>query len=258
MRLQYDLKEPDFTVGNIDIVNVSRPKNYKHSYRNGRTKHGFIYTVNGAMRDDFLTGEPQSITAKESELVFIPKGTAYYGTYLEDDTEIKIVQFDLEKGRLPEYLSHPVKLSVPGAGELIEAFFSRYDGNSAGHPFFFLSCLYDLLWRIDGSYNKIPSKFKKLTPALHRMATSPEQAEPIALYADICGISEVTFRRLFREYTGRSPIEYRNDVRLDKARSLLQSGEYNVSEAAELCGFSNLSFFIRLYKKKYGHTPKKE
>ena len=45
---------------------------------------------------------------------------------------------------------------------------------------------------------------------------------------------------------------------LNSARSKLQSGEYNVSEAASLCGFTNLSFFIRLYKKKFGHTPKQE
>jgi len=71
-------------------------------------------------------------------------------------------------------------------------------------------------------------------------------------------MSEVNFRRLFREYRNQSPIEYRNELRLQNAQIKLQSGEYNVSETAQLCGFSNLSFFIRLYKKKYGHTPKQE
>ena len=52
-----------------------------------------------------------------------------------------------------------------------------------------------------------------------------------------------------------SPIEDRNHVRLNMARAKLQSGEYNVFEAAQAVGFSNLSFFIRLYKKKFGHTP---
>ena len=71
-------------------------------------------------------------------------------------------------------------------------------------------------------------------------------------------MSEVNFRRLFREYVGCSPIDYRNELRLRHARNKLQSGEYNVSEAAYESGFSNLSFFIRLYKKQYGHTPKQE
>ena len=70
-------------------------------------------------------------------------------------------------------------------------------------------------------------------------------------------MSEVNFRRMFKEYTGRSPIEYRNDIRLSRARAMLLSREFNVAETAEICGFSNLSFFIRLYKKRFGHTPKK-
>jgi AraC-like DNA-binding protein len=68
----------------------------------------------------------------------------------------------------------------------------------------------------------------------------------------------VNFRRLFRDYTGKTPVEYRNDIRLENAAVLLGSGEYTVSEAAESCGFSNLSFFTRLYKRRYGHTPKNE
>ena len=79
----------------------------------------------------------------------------------------------------------------------------------------------------------------------------------MSYYAELCNISEMNFKSLFKEYTGMSPIEYRNDIRLTNARNKLQSGEYNVS-AAEMCGFSNFSFFIRLYKKKYGYTPKKE
>lgn len=48
------------------------------------------------------------------------------------------------------------------------------------------------------------------------------------------------------------------DLRLSRAQAILQSKELNVAETAEACGFSNLSFFIRLYKKHFGHTPKKE
>ncbi len=76
-------------------------------------------------------------------------------------------------------------------------------------------------------------------------------------YAKLCDMSEVCFRRYFKEFTGKSPIEYRNDTRLNNAKILLQSGQYTVSEVAEACGFSNLSFFTRLYKRKYGHTPKR-
>ena len=258
MKLQYNLQEPNFRIGNIDIQAVSRPKAYKHTFRNGRGKHGFIYTVSGKMRYIFQSGEHRELDGGEGELIFIPKGTIYTGVYLETDTEIKIVQFDHVSGSLPEYLSSPFKTELPGASELIETFFRPVENRTSSHPFYYLSCLYSLLWQIDEGYSKIPAKYKKLQAALSEIAEYWYKNEPVSYYAELCNMSEVNFRRLFKEYTGLSPINYRNDLRLSNARSRLQSGEYNVSEAAELSGFSNLSFFIRLYKQKYGHTPKKE
>ena len=105
---------------------------------------------------------------------------------------------------------------------------------------------------------KIPKKYRKLQAALSELTEHSEDNHTVSHYANLCNMSEVNFRRLFREYTGRTPIEYRNDIRLGNAKNKLRSGEYNVSEVADLCGFSNLSFFIRLYKQKYGYTPKKE
>ena len=258
MKYAYDLQEPTFTVENINIQNVSRPKDYRHSFRNGRMKHGFVYTVSGRMLDIFHEGDKKSIYVDAGELIFIPKGSIYTGVYLEEYTEIKIIQFDIAKGVLPEYLSEPVKIELPKVAELVEAFFKPVEDHTSSHPFYYLSCIYSLLWQIDESYSHIPTKYKKLQAALAEITECWQRNEAVAYYADLCNMSEVNFRRLFREYTGMSPIEYRNDIRLTNAKNKLQSGGYNVSEAAEACGFSNLSFFIRLYKKKYGHTPKKE
>jgi len=258
MKFQYNFQEPDFRIGSIDLQNVARPKNYKHTCRNGRGKHGFIYIVRGKMKDVFQSDNIEDIYANMGELIFIPKNTVYTGIYLEDYTETKIIQFDLVNGSLPDYLSAPVKIDLPFAGELIEAFFKPLKHHTPNHPFYHLSCMYQLLWQIDESESKIPAKYKKLQTALSEITEYSNKNEPVSYYAELCNMSEVNFRRLFKEYTGLSPIDYRNDLRLAAAKSKLQSGEYNVSEVAVLCGFSNLSFFIRLYKNKYGYTPKKE
>ena len=182
----------------------------------------------------------------------------YTGTYTEDGTQVKIIQFDLIHGELPPYLSKPVKIGIPRAHEWIEPFFQRVEERDFCHPFYYLSCLYGLLWQIDENCVSIPQKYKKLRPALSEMPKDWRKNRKIAYYAELCDMSESAFRRLFREYMGVSPIDYRNDLRLTHAKNKLQSGEFNVSDAAYDSGFSNLSFFIRLYKKKYGHTPKKE
>lgn len=258
MRNEYKLQEPQFSVEHIDILSVARPKSYSHFYRNGRVKHGFIYVVSGSLRYTFTNGNVKYITAKAGKTVFIPKGTIYYTTYLENGTEIKIVQFDIRRGDLPKYLSEPQIIETPEMAEQINSFFKPFSNHFIGHPFYYRSRLYELLWKIDTASTNIPTKFKKLQVALSEISENYNLNERISYYAELCGMSEVGFRRLFHEYTGVSPIEYRNDLRLENARAKLQSGEYNVSEVAEASGFTNLSFFIRSYKKKFGYTPKKE
>lgn len=69
------------------------------------------------------------------------------------------------------------------------------------------------------------------------------------------GLSEAYFCRIFKEATGFSVVDYINFVRCSNAKKILQSGEHTVSEAAALCGFYNLSYFSRTYKKHMGALP---
>ena len=258
MKYEYNLCPPTFRVGDIDIISVSRPKNYKHSFRRGREKHGFIYVVSGCLVDSFRNFDIPQLVAQRGELVFIPKGSVYTGMYAEDDTKIKMIQFDLISGELPEYFSKPTKIILPRAHELVDAFFRPIEKDGGYHPFYYLSCLYELLWRIDESISHLPKKYRKLSPALSELSERWQRNERVSFYAELCDMSETNFRRLFKEYTGLSPLDYRNEIRLNHARGKLLSGEYNVSETAYETGFTNLSFFIRLYKKRFGHTPKEE
>lgn len=62
--------------------------------------------------------------------------------------------------------------------------------------------------------------------------------------------------RIFKQYEQQSVGDFLNDYRLEKARELLIGSNYNVKEIADYLGFSNSSYFITLFKKKYGVTPK--
>ena len=254
MKYEYNLTEPPFTVEHLNIVNVVRNQRYTFNYR-FRPRHGFIYTLSGEMTYRF---RGKTIIAKTGELVFIPKETPYTAIYSGEKNEIKLVQFDISNGCLPDYLAQPRKIEFPNSSEQIEAFFMPLKTHSHGHPFYYLSRLYGFLQQLDEGYLGMPAKYKKLQGALRELSEHYIKNEKIDYYAELCGMSEAGFRRLFREYTGRSPVDYRNDLRLNYAQNLLRSGEYNVSEAAEASGFTNLSFFTRLYKRKYNHTPKQE
>ena len=75
--------------------------------------------------------------------------------------------------------------------------------------------------------------------------------------AGICFFSEYYFMRFFKKYMGMSCVQYIKNVRLERAADQFENGETNTLEVALACGFSNLSYFHREFKKKYGMTPKR-
>lgn len=72
------------------------------------------------------------------------------------------------------------------------------------------------------------------------------------------GFSRAYFSREFKRITGVSIIAYLNHVRCSMARHILGSGTVSVKDAAEMCGFENLSYFSKTYKKLIGNLPSED
>ena len=80
----------------------------------------------------------------------------------------------------------------------------------------------------------------------------------IADIAKQCGVSECYFRRLFMEYSGMSPMDFRQHYRIEKAKQLLMSDEgLTITEIAEELGFTDVYHFIKTFKKYTNVSPKK-
>jgi AraC-like DNA-binding protein len=72
----------------------------------------------------------------------------------------------------------------------------------------------------------------------------------------IAGMTEVSFSRFIKKRTGRTFIDSLNDIRLGYASRLLIDSSQTVAEIAYKCGFNNISYFNRLFKKTKNITPK--
>lgn len=77
----------------------------------------------------------------------------------------------------------------------------------------------------------------------------------VGFLASQLSVSRSTLNRKLLILTGRSPHELIKIYRLQKAKSLLNSGK-NVSETAYLSGFETPSYFIHCFKEAYKITPK--
>ncbi len=69
-------------------------------------------------------------------------------------------------------------------------------------------------------------------------------------------LSRNLFFRWFREQFGITPLEYVNRERITLAKRLLSQSDNTVSRVSELCGFTDVNYFIRMFKKVEGITPK--
>jgi len=74
--------------------------------------------------------------------------------------------------------------------------------------------------------------------------------------AGIINMSESAFSHFFKKRTNQTFTRYLNNIRLGHASKQLIDTTDRISEVCFSCGFSNISYFNRLFIKKYGLTPK--
>ena len=245
----HDLRLP-YLVDNFNYLKISRNKNYINRFNDGRPQNAFLHTIKGKIAYTF-TETNQVFIVNEGETFFIPAGAKHSTQYLSDDNTVGLLQFDVIKGELPDNLSLHVFTE-----DVFSSVFRNVWEPNLNNPAYTLTLVSQLLWLATSCTNKISNKFVKLLPVISEIDQHYYENYKIDYYANMCDMSESGFRRLFREYTQLSPIEYRNVIRLKKAKQFIQCGEYTVEEAANEVGIFNLSFFYRLYRKYFGSIKK--
>ena len=82
-------------------------------------------------------------------------------------------------------------------------------------------------------------------------------SSPIRLseLAELVNMNEQYFCRYFKKNIGKTITEYINVIRVEKAATALAETEDKIIDIAAACGFDNIGYFIRRFKKEKGMTP---
>lgn len=72
---------------------------------------------------------------------------------------------------------------------------------------------------------------------------------------DIVHVSPQHLCRIFKTMTGRRPMEYILQVRIEHAKELLSDTEYTVGNISYWCGFENFNYFCKVFKEIENMTP---
>ena len=98
-------------------------------------------------------------------------------------------------------------------------------------------------------------KADKVKKAVYKVQNCFHQHLTIAFMADVCGVSESHFMKIFKDVTKQSFNEFLINYRLEVAAKQLKEGKMKVIDIANACGFNNHSYFTRVFLRKYGMTP---
>jgi AraC-like DNA-binding protein len=69
-------------------------------------------------------------------------------------------------------------------------------------------------------------------------------------------LNEYSLKQGFQRVFGKPVFEYLHGYRLEQARQLLETGHFEVTEAAKRVGFDDHSYFAASFRKKFGINPK--
>ena len=234
----------DCKIDNIGYVSVSRDENFIFEYKNGKERYSFIYVEEGALEYYFVHNN-LTLRIDKGTFLFIPSKLPYKTKYLKKDTIIRIIIFDVIADIPPAYFMIPI---AKKSAELSSVFFSITEQNMR-NTLFLSAKIYELMYYMQNESMDVPKKYKQILPALNHIKQYYYENRKIAYYATLCNMSESNFRLLFKQYTGKSPIDFRNAIRIAEVKKMIDSGEFTVSEAAYRAGFHNMSFFYEVYNK---------
>lgn len=216
------------------------------------------------------TDDKPTVTAKRGDVVFIPEGCRYYAQIDGENRKsidtytVNLQFFDEERTNflladcitiLTHRQDNAQELSLR---RICDAFHSRTSPvedqrrNMAKAK----SELFSLLDLIGTGAFQSDDDFYPIRRGAEAFCEEWNKNEKIEKYAQMSGVSVTYFYRCFRKWSGKSPIEYRNTLRLSNAESLLRCTDMKIGEISLAVGYDDPLYFCRLFSSVYGQSPR--
>lgn len=236
-------------------------------------EHELILVLHGSLQLS-INGYPH--TLHEGDCILIADGSIHGGT--PHDCIYECVVFDLERflpvaskcgQRLAELRTGGVRLEgfFPAnstAATFVSKLFESMETETSGYEFTTTGLLWLLLGEIfahrlyHNSSNETLRQARRteaVKKVLRRIRT--DYAEPISLdsLAKEADLDPKYLCRIFRQITGRTPIDYLNYYRVECAAELLCLCEDSITDIALRCGFGDVSYFSRVFRRLKNEAP---
>jgi AraC-like DNA-binding protein len=212
--------------------------------KEGRT----IYQIPGGTRH----------VSDKNHILLLKKGITYSYTF-EELGECIMVEFD---GKMPDDIPGISSFEIdvnPAIADILDKMETEWTFKRSAYRNSCMSSLYQILAILERNEqaNNIPlSYYKLIQPAVKYMAQKyGDQKLNNDILAKQANMSTSYFRRLFKKVFAVTPMQYLQDMRIEKVKELLLTERLSISEVADMVGFSSLYYFDYVFKKVIGMTP---
>ena len=203
-----------------------------------------------------------TFTAKNGDIVYCPFGGQYKFELIsppDSDYFGKVktlcVNFNMVRPdkKIITLSRKPIKVVDFKSAQLENDFFdiSKY----ALKPMIRKYKLCKIMKTIIDIYSNNSGNFSLLRQAVKYIEEHYAENFKISFMAEKFNMSESHFRKLFKDFTGLSPVEYRNGLRIEHAKELLSRNTVSVSEVALAVGIEDQFYFSRIFKEAEGVSP---
>ena len=222
----------------------------------------FVFIVSGELQfslnnETFLAGEGELVVINSAAVhSFTPNGAADYYFLVADDVFFKNNNLYSQNAPLE------ARITSGEAKRLFGRIIEEYERGDEYSNSAILSSLMALFIYLNRNHSlsggaALPSeekKIKMIRRAIVYLEEHYKEKLTVEEIAEALHFSKSYLSHSFKEITRYSLISYINLLRCQNARVMLLAGS-SISEAAAECGFSELSYFTRVFKKTLGILP---
>lgn len=219
-----------------------------------------LYILSGSLKIS-INGEIHTLVA--GNVVVISAGTKHFH-HTEKDNSVKYLWIHFTGSNIESTLEHfKLNYNTPlyaGVHHSMNEYWQRLFNTFILNDDYFQDVSSAILTEIFAQFSRFihsadyEHSFLNSISYMHKNYSSNIK---ISELAEMENLSETRYRAIFKKMTGISPSEYIMNRRIEIAVKLLENTNLSISDIAIESGYSDVFYFIRVFKKKTGITPAK-
>lgn len=218
-----------------------------------RPFHSLSYRLSGST---VITAEKQEYFSKQGDITYVPKKSEYLHS-IDSKSEIVVVHFDVLED-IDADIAVISGANINDVDKMFLALFQQWEQYPITGSIQCLKLLYRILSALCTSQEKpeLCKSLQMLDASFQYIRLNFADVNLSVKYlAEMTGVSEAYYRRLFEHVMKCSPIKYIKKLRIECAKRLLKTDYYSINDVAMRSGYASASYFSTEFRNEIGMTP---